>query len=223
MKGKTRPDIRIVYLQISEIHGYENNPRDNDEAAKAVAKSIERFGVRSPAIVDKDNVLIAGHTRIKAAKQLGMTEYPCIRADDLTKAEAKALRLADNRIQEDSSWNFEELRDQFKALKDTGFDLSDTGFSEFEIASIDAPTDFFGDDEYNDNNPEEYDTEEMESGDWEPEDGSDNFPEEQSEYFVLILCCRGEDERQLAAELIGETGPLKGRYTVTQVRKMLEG
>ena len=206
--------IQIVYLPISEIHDYENNPRDNDRAVEAVARSIKRFGVRSPAIIDRDNVLIAGHTRIKAAKQLGMTEFPCVRADDLTKNEAKAFRLADNRMQEDSQWDTEALAAEFKALKENGFDLTETGFDEFEIGGIDMSTAEF-------DVPEDYDTPETETGEYDPDEEE---PEEDTdgEYAVLIAC-KDEEEKAMVAEIIGEKDELKRRYTVAQVRKMLEG
>lgn len=210
--------IQIVYLPIEEIREYENNPRDNEKAVQAVARSIKRYGVRSPAIIDKDNVLIAGHTRIKAAKQLGMTEFPCVRADDLTKNQAKAFRLADNRMQEDSQWDTEALAAEFNALKDNGFDLSETGFDEFEIGGIDmSEADFIPDD-----TTEDYDTPEAESGEWEP-DGDEAPAEDTDSDFTCILALKTEEEKQMVAELIGETGELKTRYTVAQVRKMLEG
>lgn len=211
--------IQIVYLPIEEIREYENNPRDNEKAVAAVARSIKRFGVRSPAIIDKDNVLIAGHTRIKAAKQLGMTEFPCVRADDLTKNQAKAFRLADNRMQEDSQWDTEALAAEFNALKDNGFDLTETGFDEFEIGGIDmSEADFIPDED----GTEDYDTPEAESGEWEPD--SSEAPEPSAdEELVMLIACKDEEEKQMVAELIGETGELKTRYTVAQVRKMLEG
>lgn len=211
--------IEIVYLPIEEIHDYENNPRNNDSAVDAVAKSIQRYGVRSPAIIDKDNIIIAGHTRIKAAKRLGMTEFPCVRADDLTKNQAKAFRLADNRIQEDSGWNIEDLQEEFESLSKNGFDLSETGFSNFEIDGINMNPDFFSADESED----EYDTPEMESGEYsyEGDETDDDSEVIENDYFISIICCRGEDELRLAAELLGEKGELKRRYTVTQIRKML--
>lgn len=206
--------VEIVYLPISEIHEYGNNPRDNEKAVDAVARSIKKFGVRSPAIVDKDNVLIAGHTRIKAAKQLGMTEFPCVRADDLTKNEAKAFRLADNRMQEDSQWDTEALAQEFAQLKNNGFDLTETGFDEFEIGGIDLSTVDF-------NATEDYDTPEVESGEEYDESGEAADPEEDSE-FVCIFACKDEDEKQVVAELIGETGELKRHYTVEEIRRKLE-
>lgn len=207
--------IQIVYLPISEIHEYENNPRDNEKAVTAVARSMKRFGIRSPAIVDRDNVLLAGHTRIKAAKELGITEYPCIRADELTKNEGKAFRLADNRMQEDSQWDTETLAREFASLKNNGFDLTETGFDEFEIGGIDMSNVDFSD-------PESYDTPEAESGEGYGEGGEVEELEEESE-FVCIFACKDEEEKQMVAELIGETGELRNRYTLAQVRKMLEG
>ena len=127
----------IEYIPIEEIKAYENNPRKNQEAVTKVAQSIKQYGIRVPAIIDKDNVLIAGHTRVQAAISLGIKEYPCVRADDLTHNEAKAFRLADNRIQEDGEWDIDALSHEFDALKQTGFDLSGTGFEEFEIDGID--------------------------------------------------------------------------------------
>lgn len=207
--------IQIVYLPISEIHDYDNNPRDNAKAVDAVVRSIKRFGVRSPVILDKDNVLIAGHTRIKAAKQLGMTEFPCVRADDLTKNQAKAFRLADNRMQEDSQWDTEALAQEFAALKDNGFDLTETGFDEFEIGGIDMS-------EVDYDVPADYDTPEAESGDCEPEEEPEDDDETDGE-FVCIFCCKNEDEKQMVAEIIGEQEELKRRYTVSEIREMLEG
>ena len=209
--------IQIVYLPISEIRDYENNPRDNDKAVEAVARSIKRFGVRSPAIIDRDNVLIAGHTRIKAAKQLGMTEFPCVRADDLTKNEAKAFRLADNRVQEDSQWDTEALAAEFSALRENGFDLTETGFDEFEFGGIDMSAADY------DSSPEDYDTPETESGEYEPEEEEEPEQEDPDEEFAVLIACKDEEEKAMVAEIIGEKEELRRRYTVAQVRKMLEG
>ena len=213
--------IQIVYIPISEIHEYENNPRDNDKAVDAVARSIKRYGPRVPAIVDKNNVLIAGHTRIKAAKQLGMTEFPCVRADDLTEGEAKAFRLEDNRTQEESQWDTEALAKEFDGLKNNGFDLLDTGFDSFEIGGIDMSTYDFNAE------PEEYDTPEAESGFEElPEDLDNDYDEEEDDpdaEYTVIVSLRDAEEKTFLAEAFGETGELKQRYTVSQIREKLEG
>ena len=78
-------ELKMVYKKIEEVLPYENNPRDNDEAVDAVAESIREFGFKIPIVISGDNVVVAGHTRIKAAKKLGMKEVPCIIADDLNE------------------------------------------------------------------------------------------------------------------------------------------
>lgn len=88
----------IVLKQITDITPYGKNPRKNDEAVKYVAESIKQFGFKVPIVIDRNGVIVAGHTRYKAAKKLSMTEVPCIVADDLTDDQIKAFRLADNKV-----------------------------------------------------------------------------------------------------------------------------
>ena len=90
--------MQIVEKYTKELIPYANNPRDNDNAVDAVAKSIEQFGFKVPIVIDKDNVIIAGHTRLKAAGKLKLEKVPCIIADDLTEEQIKAFRLADNKV-----------------------------------------------------------------------------------------------------------------------------
>ena len=104
--------MNIVELALSDIKPYENNPRYNDEAATYVAESIDRFGFKIPIIVDKDYVIIAGHTRYKAAHILGLVTVPCIIADDLDEKQVKAYRIADNRMAELSEWNFDKYNEE---------------------------------------------------------------------------------------------------------------
>ena len=85
--------MQIHDISISQLHEYDNNPRNNDGAVDAVAASIREFGFKVPVIVDGDNVIVAGHTRVKAARKLGMSAVPCIIADDLTPEQIKAFRL----------------------------------------------------------------------------------------------------------------------------------
>ena len=92
--------MKIEYMDIDTLIPYENNPRNNDEAVKYVANSIKEFGFKNPIIIDKDNVVVAGHTRLKAAKNLGIKKIPVIRADDLTQEQIKAFRIADNKVSE---------------------------------------------------------------------------------------------------------------------------
>lgn len=102
--------MKIVEKQIDSITPYENNPRNNDNAVDAVAASIKEFGFRVPIVIDGSGVIVAGHTRHKAAQKLGLQKVPCIIADDLTPEQVKAFRLADNKVAElatwKPSWNF---------------------------------------------------------------------------------------------------------------------
>lgn len=120
--------MNILQKKIDEIKPYEKNPRKNDSAVDYVAKSIKEFGFKVPIVIDKDGIIIAGHTRYKASKKLGLKEVPCIVADDLTEEQVKAFRLADNKVSEKSKWNDklleEELSDIFNIdMEDFGFDL----------------------------------------------------------------------------------------------------
>lgn len=114
--GKTVPDeVKIEMVPLSDLKPYEKNPRRNDEAVDYVANSIREFGFKVPIIVDKNNVIIAGHTRYKAGLKLGLEEVPVIRAEDLTPEQVKAFRLADNKTSEKAGWDYslldEELAD----------------------------------------------------------------------------------------------------------------
>ena len=115
---------RIVMMAPGEITPYEKNPRINDQAVDAVANSIKEFGFRQPIVVDKDNVIIVGHTRWKAAKKLGLKTVPVLVADDLTEDQVKAYRIADNSTGELAEWDMEILAD---ILPDLPFDMADFG------------------------------------------------------------------------------------------------
>ena len=129
--------MQIEYFKIDEIIPYANNPRKNDgEAVDRVAASIKEYGFKSPIIVDKDNVVIAGHTRLKAARKLKLDIVPVIKADDLTPAQIKAFRIADNKVSEYSSWDNELLSIELEKLQEFDFDLDLTGFEEIEIESL---------------------------------------------------------------------------------------
>jgi len=139
--------VEIINKKIEDLKPYENNPRFNDDAVEYVAKSIKEFGFKVPMIIDKDNVIVAGHTRYKAAMELGLKEVPCIVADDLTPEQVKAFRLADNKVSDYSIWNNVALLEELDALKDldifTGFDESDN----FEDILDETDTAILGDEE----------------------------------------------------------------------------
>lgn len=120
--------------KVSELTPYEKNPRRNDEAVNAVAESIRQFGFKVPMVVDSDGVIVAGHTRYKAAKQLGLDSVPCIIADDLTDKQIKAFRLADNKVSEKAGWDFALLEEELDDLFD--FDMEGFGFVVHEEVDI---------------------------------------------------------------------------------------
>lgn len=117
---------QIKEVPISDVKTYENNPRDNDGAVEATANSIKEFGWQQPIVVDKDMVIIAGHTRYKAAKKLGMKKVPVVVADNLSPEQVKAYRLADNKTGELADWNMGLLDDELSDIAD--IDMSDFGF-----------------------------------------------------------------------------------------------
>ena len=122
----------VTVINIKDIEPYEFNPRKNEAAVNAVANSIQEFGFKVPIVVDKNNVIVAGHTRYKAALKLGLEEVPCIIADDLTNEQIKAFRLADNKTAELAEWDF-DLLDQ--ELKELSLDMTAFGFEEIEEPS----------------------------------------------------------------------------------------
>ena len=117
--------MQIEEVNTSELIPYSNNPRNNDGAVEAVAASIKEFGFKVPIIIDNDNVIVAGHTRLKAAQKLGLVNVPCIKADDLTPEQLKAFRLADNKVGELATWDFDKLEEELDALD---MDMSAFGF-----------------------------------------------------------------------------------------------
>lgn len=113
-------NLKIIYKKTDDLIPYINNPRNNDNAVDKVASSIKNFGFKVPIVVDGDNEIIAGHTRLKAAKKLGMDEVPCIVADDLSDEQIRAYRLVDNRAGEFSEWDMEILQEELKELGKNG-------------------------------------------------------------------------------------------------------
>lgn len=130
---------KIVYKKLEEIVPYEKNPRKNDQAVEYVANSIKNFNFQNPIIIDKEGIIVAGHTRYKAAKKLKLSEVPCIVADDLTEEQIKAYRLADNKTGEAAEWDFELLDIELEDILD--IDMEAFGFitedlpEEFELES----------------------------------------------------------------------------------------
>lgn len=117
--------MRVQNIKIDKIKPYENNPRLNDAAVDGVAESIRQFGFKVPLVIDKNNVIVCGHTRYKASLKLGLESVPCIKADDLSDDKIKAFRLADNKVSELAEWDVEKLKIE---LEEISLDMSDFGF-----------------------------------------------------------------------------------------------
>ena len=127
--------MNIVKIKVEDLIPYINNPRNNENAVDKVASSIAEFGFKNPIVIDKNNVVINGHTRLLASKKLGLKEVPCIVADDLTEAQVKAFRIADNKTSEYAEWNEELLKIELEQLEDMNFNLDELSidYSDFNM------------------------------------------------------------------------------------------
>lgn len=125
-----KTEHNIVYLTLDEIKPYDNNPRNNTEAVKQVKKSLRDFGFQNPIIVDKDMVIICGHTRYEAAKELKLESVPVIIADELTDQQVKAFRLVDNKTAEYAEWDYDKLMEEIANITD--FDMGEYEFNLIE-------------------------------------------------------------------------------------------
>ena len=134
--------MEIVYKSIDELTPYENNPRHNENAVAAVAASIKEFNFKVPLVIDTNGVVVAGHTRLLAARQLGLSAVPCIVADDLLPDQIKAFRLADNKVSEFATWEFNALEKELAELECIDFDMCRFGFEQSEIDADDFGDEF---------------------------------------------------------------------------------
>lgn len=126
LKGEN--GMEVIEKRLDQIRPYENNPRNNDDAVPYVMNSIRDFGFKVPIVIDRDGVIVAGHTRFKAANELGMETVPCVVADDLTPEQVRAFRIADNKVAEIATWDDEALDVEIGDLGDYGIDVSEFGF-----------------------------------------------------------------------------------------------
>ncbi len=126
--------MKIEIADINTIKPYENNPRKlKDSAIERVAMSLKEYGFRQPIVVDKNRIIVVGHTRYRASKKLGFKEIPITIADNLTPEQINAYRIADNRTAEESEWDYKLLQEEFSNLVDVKFNLELTGFNEDEL------------------------------------------------------------------------------------------
>ena len=187
--------MQITNMKLSEIHPYEKNPRFNDDAIDAVAKSITEFGWRSPIVVDKEYIIVCGHTRYKAAQKMGLTEVPVHVAADLTPEQIQAYRIADNKTAEIAEWNYDLLPLEIKELQDASFDLSLLGFDTDELEKLLNGTD----------------SDTIEDGETEPDavpDVPDEAVSQHGEVYQLgehLLLCGDSTKPEDIAKLMGES------------------
>ena len=176
--------MKIIEKKLVELIEYENNPRLNQGAVNAVAESIRQFGFKVPIIIDGSGVIIAGHTRKKAAELLGLDKVPCIIADDLTEEQVKAFRLADNKTAELADWDFQKLEKELQELAEMDIDFSMQDFG-FYAAAGDDFSDIFNTEE----KPAKQESE-----------------EEEVEGFKVVVYFENEEEAEKLAEDLEEQG-----------------
>lgn len=128
--------MQVELRPLAEVRPYDKNPRHNDAAVEAVARSIQEFGFRQPIVIDRDGVIVVGHTRWKAAQKLGLTEVPVHVAVDMTPEQARAYRIADNRTADLAEWNVDLLAVELGELRGAGLDLELLGFNQDELAKL---------------------------------------------------------------------------------------
>lgn len=135
--AKAIMELEIEYRNIDELKDYEFNPRDNHDAIQYVANSIRQFGFTNPIVIDKDDVIIIGHTRKAGAKLIGMTRVPTIKVEHLSDEQVKAFRIVDNKVGEIATWNYELLAREIQALG-SSIDMIELGFAAEQIDCLSA-------------------------------------------------------------------------------------
>lgn len=174
--------MNIIEIPVNQLKPYKKNARFNENAIPKVAESIKQFGFKNPIIVDKNMSVIAGHTRLAAAKTLGLVKVPCIIADDLSPEQVKAFRLVDNRTSEFASWNYDLLQTEIENLD---YDLSDFEFPELTYEdTLDAD-----------------ELESMLDDDTDPTDygnkgETDSLPVERKEEYKVEITCKNQTEQE---------------------------
>lgn len=178
--------MKITNIAIDKIKPYSKNPRKNDKAVPAVAASIKEFGFLIPMVLDRNNEIVCGHTRYKAAQQLGLKEVPCVIADELTPKQVKAFRVADNKTAELASWDFAMLQDTLAELE-MDFNMGDFGFASMSDFNVD---DIFVEHNASGNTSDS-------SGSSESEYEAEEMPETPAKRKVTCPCCGEEFEIEI--------------------------
>ena len=132
--------IKIIHRKVADLKCYENNPRNNEKAVKKVVESIDKFGFLVPIIIDKNNIIVAGETRLKAAKLLELVEVPCVIAENLNDEQIRAFRLIENKTSEFATWDFDKLREEMSAID---IDISAFEFPDLSDIKLDVSDEDF--------------------------------------------------------------------------------
>lgn len=186
--------LRIDYVPIDKIKPYEKNPRLNADAVPYIVSSIKEFDFQNPLLLDKNLVVICGHTRLLAAKELGMTELPCIIAKDMSPEKAKAFRLAENSLNALSGWDFDLLQDELGELKEFGFDMEDFGFIDYD-AIDDMPV-----------APDDARTQEREAQVEYVEDAGQGIPIPGQRQLTVTVFCDDDDQYVALRDMLDTMG-----------------
>ena len=128
--------MQIENRTLSNIKPYKNNPRRSVKTIAKIVTSIKEFGFKQPLVLDKEGVIIVGHSRYLAAKELGLETVPCVIAKELTPQQIRAYRIADNRIAQDGEWDTDLLAIELSEINNSDFDFTKTGFTQAELESL---------------------------------------------------------------------------------------
>ena len=131
----------IENLKLSDIKPYDSNPRNSELSLPKVKDSIKNFGFNQPILVDNNKIIITGHTRYKAAKELGLESIPCITVTELSEEQIRAYRIADNKVGQDSSWDVSLLKAELQRLRLDNFPITQTGYSDVELENLEIELD----------------------------------------------------------------------------------
>ena len=131
----------ITKIKIEDIKPYAENPRNMELSLPNVKESINNFGFNQPILLDREYIIITGHTRYMAAKELNYTELPCIIVDELNPNQIRAYRIADNKVGQDGSWDVSLLKDELKKLRIENFPITHTGYSDAELKNLEIELD----------------------------------------------------------------------------------
>lgn len=203
--------MRVTEVDIDSVRPYAGNPRINSAAVDVIAESIRNYGFRQPIVVDRDMVIVCGHTRWEAMRRLGMRTIPCVIADDLTPEQAMAYRLDDNRSAEFSSWDMGKLTEELGKLGDAGYDLSSLSFTSEELESL------LGDDDGDKKSEDEED-----DGDGENDAVCGDSGIDVREFGCVTLVLGASDDGSVVESALGGKSPSAVVYSLLMLSETFQ-